>query len=178
VDAGLELHREATSLCTSIGAASMASECRVRMLEALLDEGKVPAVEEVEALAVELARLGGDEHLQVALRRVLGLAWAAAGNAAEARRALDDAVHRAEAGGRAYELALSLAVRARVAGAAADPAAAVDARRANRLFERLEVVRLPTWAVPPAPGAAEPPVPTEILPFAAPDSADSPEGVG
>jgi tetratricopeptide (TPR) repeat protein len=142
-DEGLELLEEARSGLAGIGAVAFELDADTWIVEALVLAGRYQEALERSARALEVAAdVPGSEPVVTRLERSLGYALVQARRKDEAPRHFATSIELARAQGLDYELAVTLKA---VADTAGDIAAAAEA---ERLFERLGVVSVPTPPLP------------------------------
>jgi tetratricopeptide (TPR) repeat protein len=149
VTAGMEHLERAVTLFSDLGASAFVFSTRVRLVEALLVQGK--CAEAVDLAHSLLGGLDGDAEVKakVQLQRARGWCLLALGNVDEAGRAIDDATARASDS--LYERACNDLCRANVASILGDHTEAEELqRRAEATFAELGVLSLPRfpWSRP------------------------------
>jgi tetratricopeptide (TPR) repeat protein len=121
----------------SIGAAALALEARIRVVENLLLEADERAEAQIRGLMPVAAEIAGAEIPEAILHRLLGQALHQKGDAAAAERALQRSLELADAADAPFERAQTLEAIALVRGVGPDLEAAA-------IFEHLAVVGTPS----------------------------------
>jgi class 3 adenylate cyclase/tetratricopeptide (TPR) repeat protein len=142
-DRALMLLEEARTRFEAIGAAALAIEAEVRMVECLVYAGRHrEAAERIATLAPQIHEGAGDDLLRVLLDRLVGWVRLRTGDPTGATRAFEGSISRAEALGARFEAALSFLAIAEVPALDDERRARCRAAAASTLAE-LDVVAVP-----------------------------------
>ena len=147
-DDAMHLLEDALRRQRQIGDDRNAAEVEARISEALVFAGRADeAIPRIEETLTKVDRIGGMPVLRALLLRLLGYAFAQAGDADRSRHALEQSILVALAAGAAYEVALCTEGLGRVLKALGDPEAERLLAEAAETFRGLNVISTPSVPV-------------------------------